>query len=87
MTATAIFEHLIATYAVVVAPWLAVRKMRRLRADATAGSQPGASATTTVVFPASAGSPGSAAVERYNGTYAGGGTFGASLRVALPVNK
>jgi hypothetical protein len=46
--------------------------------------QPGASATATVIFPASAGSPGSAAVERYTGTYAGGGTFGASLRVALP---
>jgi uncharacterized protein len=48
---------------------------------------PGGSATATVVFPASAGSPGSAAVERYTGTYAGGGTFGASLRVTIPGSK
>jgi hypothetical protein len=39
MTAAMIFEHLIATYAVVVAPWLAVRKMRRVRADVTAVSK------------------------------------------------
>ncbi len=39
MTATTIFEHLIAIYAVVVAPWLAVRKMRQVRADGTAGSK------------------------------------------------
>jgi uncharacterized protein len=45
--------------------------------------QPGASATAIVVFPSSAGSPGSAAVERYTGTYTGG-SFGASLRVVLP---
>jgi uncharacterized protein len=48
--------------------------------------QPGGSAAATVAFPASAGSPGSAAVERYTGTYTGG-TFGASIRVALPLNK
>jgi len=50
------------------------------------GLQPGGSATATVIFPASAGSPGSAAVERYTGTYTGG-TFGGSFRVALPLNK
>lgn len=48
---------------------------------------PGGSATATVVFPASAGSPGAAAVERYTGTYAGGGIFGATLRVVLPGTK
>jgi predicted extracellular nuclease len=48
--------------------------------------QPGASATATVVFPSSAGAPGTAAVERYTGTYTGG-TFGASLRVTLPGKK
>ena len=47
--------------------------------------QPGASATATIVFPSSAGTPGSAAVERYTGTYAGG-SFGGSFRVTLPVN-
>jgi uncharacterized protein len=44
---------------------------------------PGGSATASLVFPASAGAPGSASVERYTGTYTGG-TFGASLRVTLP---
>jgi uncharacterized protein len=48
--------------------------------------QPGASATATVAFPSSAGAAGTAAVERYTGTYTGG-TFGASLRVTLPSNK
>ncbi len=48
--------------------------------------QPGGSATTTVVFPSSAGTPGAATVERYTGTYTGG-TFGASLRVVLPATN
>jgi hypothetical protein len=39
MTATKISEHLIATYAVLVAPWLAVQKMRRVGADGTSGSK------------------------------------------------
>jgi hypothetical protein len=47
--------------------------------------QPGASAIATVAFPSSAGTPGSAAVERYTGTYTGG-SFGGSFRVTLPVN-
>jgi membrane protease YdiL (CAAX protease family) len=38
-TATTIFEHLLAIYAVLVAPLLAVRKMRRVRAAGTAGSK------------------------------------------------
>lgn len=45
--------------------------------------QPGASALVTIVFPASAGVPGTAAVERYTGTYTGG-TFGGSIRAVLP---
>ncbi len=44
---------------------------------------PGASATAIVTFPASAGTPGAASIERYTGTYTGG-TFGGSLRVTLP---
>jgi len=47
--------------------------------------QPGASAIATVAFPSSAGAPGSAAVERYTGTYTGG-SFGGSFRITLPVN-
>ena len=42
----------------------------------------GASGIVTVTFPASAGSPGSAVVEKYNGTYTGG-TFGAGFRAAI----
>jgi hypothetical protein len=48
--------------------------------------QPGASAIAAIAFPATAGSPGSLAIERYSGTYTGG-TFGASLRVTLPSNQ
>jgi hypothetical protein len=44
---------------------------------------PGGSATTTVTFPASAGSSGSAVVEKYAGIYTGG-SFSASIRAALP---
>jgi hypothetical protein len=47
--------------------------------------QPGASAIATVAFPSSAGTPGTAAVERYTGTYTGG-SFGGSFRVTLPVD-
>jgi hypothetical protein len=47
--------------------------------------QPGGSAITTVAFPASAGAPGTASVERYTGTYTGG-TFGGSLRATLPTD-
>jgi predicted extracellular nuclease len=45
--------------------------------------QPGASAVATFFFPASAGTPGSAVIEKYTGTYTGG-TFGGSIRAALP---
>ncbi|HEY6413235.1 MAG TPA: hypothetical protein VIX42_06090, partial [Edaphobacter sp.] len=48
--------------------------------------QPGASVIRTVVFPASAGAPGAAVVERYTGTYTGG-SFGGSIRATLPVGK
>jgi predicted extracellular nuclease len=48
--------------------------------------QPGASKTVTIDFPASAGAPGSATVERLTGTYQGG-SFGGSLRATLPVNQ
>jgi len=48
--------------------------------------QPGASVITPVVFPSSAGVPGAAVVERYTGIYTGG-SFGGSIRAALPVNK
>jgi len=47
--------------------------------------QPGSSAITTVIFPATAGAPGTAAVERYTGTYTGG-SFGGSIRATLPTN-
>jgi hypothetical protein len=43
----------------------------------------GGKATTTVNFPASAGTPGTGLVERYAGFYTGG-TFGGSLRAVLP---
>jgi len=45
--------------------------------------QPGASAVATFFFPASAGTPGAAVVEKYTGTYTGG-TFGLTVRAALP---
>ena len=45
--------------------------------------QPGASAIATFFFPASAGTPGAAVIEKYTGTYTGG-TFGLSVRAALP---
>jgi predicted extracellular nuclease len=45
--------------------------------------QPGASAVATFFFPASAGTPGSAVIEKYTGTYTGG-TFGGSIRASLP---
>jgi uncharacterized protein len=48
--------------------------------------QPGASASVMIVFPASAGTPGTAAVERFTGTYTGG-TFGGSIRTAIPGGK
>ena len=43
----------------------------------------GGSASATVTFPASAGSSGTATVERFTGTYTGG-TFGGSFRATLP---
>lgn len=45
--------------------------------------QPGASTTVTVLFPASVGNSGAAAVEKLAGTYAGG-TFSGTFRVVLP---
>ena len=48
--------------------------------------QPGASASVTVLFPASAGVPGSAAVERITGTYTSG-TFSSSIRTVIPSVK
>lgn len=45
--------------------------------------QPGASVTIMIVFPSSAGAPGTAIVERFNGTYSGG-SFGATVRATLP---
>jgi trimeric autotransporter adhesin len=44
----------------------------------------GATATTTMNFPASAGASGAAVVEKYNGTYYAGGVFTASIRAKLP---
>lgn len=44
---------------------------------------PGASTSFVVNFPASAGSSGSATVEKFTGTYTGG-TFGGSFRATLP---
>ena len=59
-------------------------------ASGTPGSQPlisippsGGIAVATVAFPASAGAPGAAAVEKFTGTYTGG-TFGGSFRATLP---
>ena len=43
----------------------------------------GGNASTTVVFPSSAGAPGAATVIRITGTYTGG-TFGGSARTTLP---
>lgn len=48
--------------------------------------QPGASAIAVIAFPASAGSAGSPAIERYTGTYTGG-SFGGSFRIVLPNNQ
>jgi hypothetical protein len=48
--------------------------------------QPGASAVVTVDFPASAGTPGTTAVERFTGTYTGG-SFGGAQRATLPVSQ
>ena len=45
--------------------------------------QPGGSATVTVTIPSTAGSSGSAVVERISGSYSGG-SFGGSLRAQLP---
>lgn len=44
---------------------------------------PGGFATTTLMFPATAGTPGSAVMERYTGTYTGG-TFAGTIRAVLP---
>jgi pectate lyase len=46
-------------------------------------SHGGGSASVTLTFPASAGNPGSAVVEKLTGTYTGG-TFGGSFRATLP---
>lgn len=43
----------------------------------------GGSATATITFPATAGNSGTAVAERYAGSYTGG-TFGGTLRAALP---
>jgi predicted extracellular nuclease len=48
--------------------------------------QPGASASTTFVFPASAGAPGTATAERYTGIYTGG-SFSSAIRAILPSPK
>ena len=48
--------------------------------------QPGASAFTTIVFPASAGAPGTATAERFTGIYTGG-SFSGAIRVILPSPK
>jgi hypothetical protein len=53
--------------------------------SALGGIQPGGSAITTVLFPASAGSPGTTTAERFTGTYQGG-SFGGSLRATLPTD-
>jgi uncharacterized protein len=44
---------------------------------------PGGSQTVTITYPASAGAPGSASVEKYAGIYTGG-SFSASIRATLP---
>lgn len=46
----------------------------------------GNSAAATIFFPSSAGSPGTAVVERYTGTHTGG-SFGGSIRATLPANQ
>jgi hypothetical protein len=51
--------------------------------DALGTIQPGDSVVVTLLFPASAGAPGAAAVERYTGTYTGG-SFGGGIRATLP---
>ncbi|HEY2040590.1 MAG TPA: hypothetical protein VGG95_13040, partial [Edaphobacter sp.] len=48
--------------------------------------QPGASATVTINFPSSAGTPGRTTVEKLSGTYTGG-SFGGNLRATLPSNQ
>jgi hypothetical protein len=48
--------------------------------------QPGASASTTIVFPASAGAPGTATAERFTGIYTGG-SFSGAIRAILPSPK
>jgi predicted extracellular nuclease len=48
--------------------------------------QPGASASTTIVFPASAGAPGTATAERFSGIYTGG-SFSGAIRATLPSPK
>jgi predicted extracellular nuclease len=44
----------------------------------------GASITTVVTFPSTAGASGARSVLSYSGTYTGGGTFGGGSRVVLP---
>jgi predicted extracellular nuclease len=48
--------------------------------------QPGASASTTFVFPAATGAPGSATAERFTGIYTGG-SFSGAIRATLPSPK
>jgi predicted extracellular nuclease len=48
--------------------------------------QPGASGSVMIVFPASAGAPGSATAERYTGIYTGG-SFSGAIRATLPNTK
>jgi predicted extracellular nuclease len=48
--------------------------------------QAGASASTTFVFPASAGAPGTATAERFTGIYTGG-SFSGAIRAILPSPK
>ncbi len=48
--------------------------------------QTGNSAVATILFPSSAGTPGTGVVERYTGTYTGG-SFGGSIRAVLPANQ
>jgi len=48
---------------------------------------PGASASVIINFPFSSGAPKAATVEKFSGTYAGGGGFTSSLRATLPVNE
>ena len=53
--------------------------------DSLGAIQAGDSAIATILFPSSAGAPGAAVVEHYTGTYTGG-SFGGSIRAALPTN-